>query len=258
MFKLSLSEKAEEALMFLGLSRNEIKAYVALLNSGPTTASEVSKISRIPYSKVYDALESLRKKGIVTQQKSRPVLFTPKPPDTALNELRLRYEEERKEKEKIAFEELNLIFSRRSIEERPEIWILRGSQEIVSRIKNLLLNCRNELLTVIPEQIVDFVKDLVPIVAAAKERGVKVMILTSTKMNQELAKHISRYAEIRFRNIVYGGGVIADGKEVVLLLGSGKDQNSTFAIWAQHPSLAAFAKDYFAFLWNSQDTIELK
>jgi len=76
---MSVGENVEEALRFLGLSSNEVKAYITLLQGGSMTASEVSRQARIPYSKVYEALESLRKKGIVSQQRSRPVVFTPKP-----------------------------------------------------------------------------------------------------------------------------------------------------------------------------------
>jgi sugar-specific transcriptional regulator TrmB len=253
---MSVGENVEEALRFLGLSSNEVKAYITLLQGGSMTASEVSRQARIPYSKVYEALESLRKKGIVSQQRSRPVVFTPKPPDTAIDELRLRYEAERKEKEKIALESLMGIYSKRKLEEKPDIWILRGQNEILSHVKNILINCKSELLMVLPLQIGLYAESIVPLLAALKEKGAKIMILTSPELPSEALKHLSRHAELRVRKTMYGGGIIADEREVVLLLGSGKEENSPLAIWAQHPSLAAFAKDYFAFLWNSQGTTE--
>ncbi len=257
---MSVGENVEEALRFLGLSSNEVKAYITLLQGGSMTASEVSRQARIPYSKVYDALESLRKKGLVSQQRSRPVVFTPKPPDTAIDELRLRYEAERREKERIALESLMNIYSRGRLEEKPDIWILRGESEILSHVKNILLGCRSELLMVLPSQISPYVESLVPLLATLKEKGAKSMILTSPDLPEESVKHLSRHAEIRLRKTMYGGGIVADEREVVLLLGAAKEENSPLAIWAQHPSLAAFAKDYFVFLWNSQGTIrpELK
>jgi hypothetical protein len=59
--------------------------------------------------------------------------------------------------------------------------------------------------------------------------------------------------------MMYGGGVIADSKDVVLLLGgggSGEGASSALAIWADHPGLANFARDYFQFLWSSRETVK--
>jgi sugar-specific transcriptional regulator TrmB len=253
---MSTGENVQEALRFLGLSLNEVKAYITLLHGGSMTALEVSRQARIPYSKVYEALESLRKKGVVSQQRSRPVVFTPKPPDTAIDELRLRYEAERKEKEKIALESLMSIYSRGRLEEKPDIWILRGESEILSHVKNILFGCRSELLVVLPTQISPYIESLTPLLAALKEKGVKSMILTSPELSKDAVKSLLRYAKVRLRKTMYGGGIISDEREVVLLLGGGKEENSPLAIWAQHPSLAAFAKDYFVFLWSSQGTVE--
>ena len=59
------SERASGSLEGLGLTGSEIKAYVALLKGGTMTASVVSREARIPYSKVFDALESLHMRGWV-------------------------------------------------------------------------------------------------------------------------------------------------------------------------------------------------
>src|SRR6059058_2811191 len=92
---MSLSERALSALKELGLTGTEVKAYISLLRGGTMTANDVSREARIPYSKVYDALESLHEKGWVDEQKSRPVVYTARPPDTAIAELKSRYEAER-------------------------------------------------------------------------------------------------------------------------------------------------------------------
>lgn len=53
---------------------------------------------------------------------------------------------------------------------------------------------------------------------------------------------------------MYGGGLVSDSREVVLLLGGGEQGTLPLAIWASHHGLASYAKDYFEFLWNSQGT----
>ena len=251
---MSLSDAAGAALVALGLTGSEVKAYVALLKGGTMTANEVSREARIPYSKVYDALESLHDKGWVEEQKSRPIVYTAKPPDTALEELKSRQETARREKEQIALEELMGVYVSRGEQEKPDIWIMRGTNEILSRVKNLLLNCRTELLIALPPQLLPFTDRIEPLLATLKERGVKSLILTSPELAGEVAERLSRSAEIRTRKTMYGGGLVSDSREVVLLLGGGEQGVLPLAIWASHHGLASYAKDYFEFLWNSQGT----
>jgi len=56
-----------KALELLGLSIRESKVYEALLNSGPTTITRIIKATGIPSSKIYDVLERLIQKGLVSQ-----------------------------------------------------------------------------------------------------------------------------------------------------------------------------------------------
>jgi sugar-specific transcriptional regulator TrmB len=218
------------------------------------TANDVSRAARIPYSKVYEALESLHKKGWVEEQKSRPIVYTARPPDTSLEELRVRQETERKEKEKVALDELMSIYANRGEQEKPDIWIMRGTNEILSRVKNLLLNCRTELLIALPPQLLPFTEQMSPLLMTLKEKGVKNLILTSPDAPPSALEQLSKVAEVRTRRTMYGGGLVSDSREVVLLLGGTEQGGTALAIWASHHGLASFAKDYFEFLWDSQGT----
>ncbi len=188
------------------------------------------------------------------EQKSRPTVYTAKPPDTALEELKSRQETERKEMEQVALEELMGIYVSRGEQEKPDIWIMRGTNEILSRVKNLLLNCRAELLIALPAQLAPFTDRIEPLLAALKEKGVKCLILTSPDLPKEAAGQLARHSELRTRKTMYGGGLVSDSREVVLLLGGGEQGGLPLAIWASHHGLASFAKDYFEFLWNSPGT----
>lgn len=56
---------SEEALVNIGLSKNEAITYLTLLKIGNTPAGEIAKISKLHRTNVYDALERLIKKGLV-------------------------------------------------------------------------------------------------------------------------------------------------------------------------------------------------
>jgi hypothetical protein len=52
---------------------------------------------------------------------------------------------------------------------------------------------------------------------------------------------------------MFGGGIIADGREVILLLGQ-EEEAISLAIWSDHIGLARLAKNYFEFLWEDSGT----
>ncbi len=57
----------EKALREIGLTEGEIKVYLALLEIGTTTTGKIIKKSKISASKVYQILEKLSQKGLVSQ-----------------------------------------------------------------------------------------------------------------------------------------------------------------------------------------------
>ena len=52
-----------EVLEQIGLSRNESKAYLALLELGSTSAGRVAKKTRLDRANIYDSLEKLKLKS---------------------------------------------------------------------------------------------------------------------------------------------------------------------------------------------------
>lgn len=60
------NETHELVLQQLGLTRNESRVYLALLQLGSATALEITKLSHVHRVNVYDALERLREKGLIS------------------------------------------------------------------------------------------------------------------------------------------------------------------------------------------------
>lgn len=63
----------EEILLEIGLSKNEARTYLALLSLGKTQAGAIIKQTRLHRMLVYNALESLQVKGLVTVQVEKKV-----------------------------------------------------------------------------------------------------------------------------------------------------------------------------------------
>ncbi len=76
------------SLRDLGLSEYESRAFRALLETGPTTAKELSRASDVPMGRIYDVLNSLETYNLVrSQTASRPKKYVAVEPETALDRL---------------------------------------------------------------------------------------------------------------------------------------------------------------------------
>jgi hypothetical protein len=65
-------------------------------------------------------------------------------------------------------------------------------------------------------------------------------------------KGFAGIGEVRVRDQMFGGGIIADGKEAILILG---EEKPNLVIWSNHVGLVQFAKEYFQFLWDSSEKL---
>jgi sugar-specific transcriptional regulator TrmB len=233
-------------LQDLGLTDYEIKVYVALLDNPGSQASEIGRSSEVPVSKIYEVLSNLERKGWVESEQSRPAKYYPKSPSTALQAFRMRLERELKLNEEYLIQEL--------MQERPDIWIVRGEYNILAKAREAIERSKNELLAVVPSALNDVVELILPALQGLRERGVKVRLMMSSQVDSRSLETVSLSADLRLRENMYGGGVIGDSREVVILLGRSTNEmlsesERALAIWSDHAGLASFAKNYFEFLW---------
>src|ERR1044072_2741975 len=143
---MSISDKSRKAMESLGLTSYEIKVYLSLLETGSMTASDVSKKSGVPYSKIYEVLNSLEDKGWLESASSRPQKFFPKSPLTALEAMRMRIENGIKDNEGLIITELMPVYEKSGTKERPEIWVARGNYKNVAQVNENIKKCEKKVL----------------------------------------------------------------------------------------------------------------
>ena len=247
---MPITDRVRKSLQEFGLTDYEIRSYTSLLEIGPATASELSEASDVPYSKIYEILGSLEKKGWIESEHGRPSKYYPKPPSLAMEITKSQLENQLKTNEALIFDELQPLYEKKGVREHPDIWIVRGNFNVLARIRETVEHVEKEILAAVPAIPAPVEEMLVPLVKSMVERRVKVQIMTmKNSMNETMAK-LSRVCEVRVRDQMFGGGVIADGREVILLLGQEREEAIGLAIWSDHIGLSKFAKNYFEFLWE--------
>ncbi|MFC7154855.1 TrmB family transcriptional regulator [Halomarina halobia] len=83
--------EAVAALERLGLTEYESRCFVALTRIPTGTAKEISKLSEVPRSRVYDTVERLHRRGLVDVHQSEPREYRAVPTDEALDVLQRNY-----------------------------------------------------------------------------------------------------------------------------------------------------------------------
>jgi sugar-specific transcriptional regulator TrmB len=248
---LPVSEDAKKVLHEVGLTEYETRAYLILLERGVMTASEVSEHGGIPYSKVYETLNSLERKGWVEVERGRPSRYFPKAPSEALEAARLQLEDMVNSWKHVVMGELQPLYEKRELLEKPDIWILRGEFSIMAKLREMLDITKTELLIAVPAFAKEFVDSSVSVLDQLRSNGVAVKIMVSEDWNVE---ELAGLGEARLRDNLFGGGVIVDGKEALLFLGEAdikRSYSGLLVIWSNHIGLVKFAREYFQLLWDT-------
>jgi sugar-specific transcriptional regulator TrmB len=253
---LPVSEDAKKVLHEVGLTEYETRAYLILLERGVMTASEVSEHGGIPYSKVYETLNSSERKGWVEVERGRPSRYFPKSPSEALEAERLRLEDTVNSWRGVVMGELQPLYEKRELLEKPDIWILRGEFSIMAKLKEMLEVVKSELLIAVPAFAKPFVEASISTLDQVRGNGINVKVMVAGKWTEkELA--VLEYA--KQRDTLFGGGVIVDGKQALLFLGEA-DTNRSYrgllVIWSNHIGLVKFAREYFQLLWDTAKPIK--
>jgi len=252
---MPVSERTKRALKDFDLTEYEVKAYIALVESGPMPASQLSTSAAIPYSKIYEILANLERKGWVETEQGRPSKYFAKPPSAALDSSRIRMEGTLKSSQTDALSELQPLYERKGVQERPDIWIVRGQNNILDRIKETLGRTGNELLVampVVPESVLSMAT---PLLSLMVSRGIRVSLMVPSITGKEVIKRLKGLAEVRVRDQMFGGGMISDSSEIIILLGEEPEKGLTLAISSHHEGLVKFGKIYFEFLWENSRPI---
>jgi len=120
----------------LGFSQYEISCYLSLVARHPSNGSQLSRLSGVPRSRIYDVLRDMTKKGLVMEVENG--LYVPLPPEELMKRLRNRFES-------------NLSTLKKQLTEACQetayeyVWIIRGYEEVLKKASEMIRSARKEL-----------------------------------------------------------------------------------------------------------------
>ncbi|MBW2988094.1 hypothetical protein DRJ48_02920 [Candidatus Woesearchaeota archaeon] len=235
----------EKVLEELGLSQNESKVYLTLLELGSTTAGEIAKKSKVHRTNVYDALEGLMKRGLASYIiKDRTKYFEASPPEDLL-----RYLQDKEERLKEILPKLNLI--RELSEKKSQAHVYEGLKAFINLNYGWLRYREPILVFGIPKGVVEkYLKFDIP---KWHKKRIALKIVMKHIYNENAKERIrylnslpyteAGYLPERFNSDV---STVTCGDEVVLVFW----MEPIMMIQIINKKIAQSYKNYFELLWS--------
>jgi len=144
------SEEAIEVLQQLGLKEYEARCFVGLSRVESATAKQLSEMTEVPRTRVYDASRVLEAQGLVEIQHSSPQQFRSVPLDQATETLRDQYED-RVERLQDALDTVEIV---EQDDETPvqQVWAMSGRDAIENRTDQLIEDASEEVVLVVGDE----------------------------------------------------------------------------------------------------------
>lgn len=173
MMQESARTETVNLLQELGLREYEARSLVALTRLPSGTARDISDVSAVPRTRVYNAIDVLEAEGLVEVQHGSPKRFRAVPIAEAVQILRRKHDE-RIDTLETRLQELDRLEDPDAAESQ-EVWSLTGHDVIRSRSANTIAAAASEVfLLVVDEALLD--DGLVDPLRAAADRGVTVIV----------------------------------------------------------------------------------
>jgi sugar-specific transcriptional regulator TrmB len=161
---------AIEQLEAFRLSTYAARTFVALSSLGSGTAKEVSQVAEVPRTRVYDAVEELRDRGLVDIQQSSPQRFIAISAETTRRKLDQDLQQ-RLTKLTTALDQLEAVDTG---SKQRGIWTVSGQETIVDRLLTFLTEADSEIVYVADDGFLS--ERLIDGLSAAVDRGISVSI----------------------------------------------------------------------------------
>ena len=243
-----MEEKIFEILESIGLHKNEILVYFDLIKVGHSSAHEISHRTKIHRPNVYDILDKLIKKGIVTQSIENNVkIFYPVSPKNLINYIRQKEYDLKK-----IIPEIEKIHS--SPPEKRRVTMSEGIRAFRMLLKNQLEKNQDIFVYGIPKGVSDIVGGFINEFHEERVKKKINMYHIYNKDAQNRIKYLNEmdYTKAKFLPSAYDTNIMTliCGNAVLLTFWD----EPIFTINIENQAIADTYKKYFNILWEEART----
>ncbi len=221
--------------MGLGLSEYEGMAYLTLLKESPSTAYELGKNSGIPTSKIYQVINKLSRKGIVSVVDGGKIKkYIPIDPDDLLHNHRTMTEK--------IVQSLRRDLTR--IHQRIEfssLWNITEYDYLIEKIKNMADKAKDTILLSLWEEEFKLIESNI---SDAVKRGVKTVVLHFGQTKSRVCQIYQHPTEGTIYQEKGGRGIVAAVDSAEMLMGTIFKYGRIHSVWSRNRGFAIMVEDY--------------
>ena len=242
-----------------GLTEYEARAYLALLELENSEASPVADLARVPRTKIYQALDGLEAKKLLSVIPDRPKRYQVLPISGYIEALEATYRQRATSLE-TAKDALSEEFAPRGkvqMERSGGFVVLKGRANISSKLCELLGKAQSDFAVATSSMGAHRLAYHADLVDEASARGCQIRLLApATEENAEAMERMAGRTELRHALVDLGSVTLAfvDEKEVILIHHVPDDrhyfQGSDVALWSDDPAIVSSLKSLFGLGWG--------
>lgn len=250
----------EKELKKLGLTEYEIQVYTTLLKEGGLTGGILSKKSKVPHGKTYEAIEKLEEKGFVSIFPSKPKVIKAITPEIALNHfINNKISEYNELKNEIMPQLKNLKKLKSEVVSSTEkITILRGKKNTLPTIQHFYATSKRYLKVLFTYELLPY--SSIRLLYEAIDRGVKIKQL-ATKIPEKskplMKEMVAKGVEIKYYPVEELRLLIKDGEQCLQQIVNPNNLLDRVSIVIDSKALTSALEIYFDEIWKKAKPIKI-
>ncbi len=247
-----------------GLSTNQAKVYLSIIQAGSISAGNISKVSSLHRQDIYKILPILEKKGLITKTIGKPCKIQAIPLETALHQLIIS--EKEKSCKKIAALESNLNNLVESLKVEPQIeddahfTLLTTNESIRNRADLSIHVLKKEAKIAANKQLMlGPLTRMQEIIDVLTKKPIKVSVLVTPVENVETVvksvetlQHKKSKIEVKFTSkSSLKNYIILDRKEVWIASEQKTESGFPCILWTNDKNIVQIYDENFDMNWNN-------
>ncbi len=209
---VKIKSEVRQALKNIGLTDYLINIYVGLLKDGEMNARELSELTQVPYSRIYEVLNEMVRKKMITKIDGRPSTFLPNNPRDVLNFIKSQQDNQFQDDANISLPFLKNMFGEKKQAKQDIFMIYQGEKPCQDHIRNVL-NATSRTLWVALNNMRDLFPNVQMHLEFLKTKGVEMrFLLENQNKRDDFIQILEEYGEVNYLPWIDSNLLISDEK----------------------------------------------
>jgi len=266
-----MQDEIIDKLVSFGLTVNQAKVYLSIVQSGTTSVNRISKDTKLHRQDIYKMLPKLEKLGLITKTIDMPFMVNAVPIETGLHDLLLMFKQ--KSEENLSSLECNVrdlieqVKTKPSEDQDTKLTLLTTDKAIKNREDLSFRNTTNSVDFILDEEMLNtaVIRYVCEHLQTSTKNGVEIRLIVEASECSNLIKRC--LAKINCGNNCFTAKIalhtrsknyqIFDNRELCISTQQKTESEFPCILWTNDENIIIIYKDHFAKVWEEAKLINL-